>query len=389
VAMCLCWPWNEEKLAEIEAGGEQVQDWERVVRIATRHRVMGLVYRGCQRAGVPVPADVLREQAEATAAQTRQTMAFALESVRLQRLFREAGVDVLFLKGVALTMLAYGDFSLRHAKDIDLLISLENNEPASELLRQAGYLPRFSKEKMSPEQYSLWLKHSKGMEWFHPGKGIELEMHWRLTDMPTLVRDLLRSDRRQEVSVGSGAALTTLDTEHLFAFLCVHGAAHGWSRLKWLADVHALLPQGRPVEIERLYRRSAELGARRAAGQALLLCQELLGLELGDRLRRELEDDWVVCLLKWTALVTILRSGSEREIYDMEFGTTFVYLSRFLLANGWQFLVSEGMQRAYPPDRVASTRMNRRLIFLFPVLRLMDWVSDHLLHLNRPPASPR
>ena len=381
--LCLRWPFSAETLDAIHAAAEQVADWPRLLRIAARHRVTGLLYRACRQAGLALPVETKRELEQTTSAQTRQTMTFAFESARLQRLFRDAGIDVVFLKGVALTLLAYGDLSLRHAKDIDLLISLEDAEQASALLSGVGYVPRFRREGMSPDQYALWLRHSKGMEWWNSATGVEIEVHWRLTDMPSLLPNALAREDRQQVAIGGGMSLTTLDQDHLFAFLCVHGASHGWSRLKWLADIYALLPQDRPEERLRLYRRAVELGAARPAGQALLLCRELLGMPLEARLLREFEGDLALTLLTKAALITIRRGGSEREIYDQPFGTTFIYLSRFLLGDGWGFLLSEARQRAYPPDRIASSNLHHRLIFLFPVLRLWDWMLDRLRHGGR------
>ena len=381
--LCLRWPWSAGTLDAIHAAAEQVTDWPRLLRIAARHRVTGLLYRACLRAEVALPVEVKRELEQTTSAQTRQTMTFAFESARLQRLFHDAGIDLIFLKGVALTLLAYGDLSLRHAKDIDLLISLEDAEAASVLLGAAGYEPRFRPEAMSPSQYALWLRHSKGMEWWNGATGVEIEVHWRLTDMPSLLPDALASDQRQRVAIGGGMALTTLDRDHLFAFLCVHGASHGWSRLKWLADIYALLPQDRPEERLRLYHRAVELGAARPAGQALMLCRELLGMPIEARLLQDFEGDWALPLLTKAALITIRRGGSEREIYDQPFGTTFIYLARFLLGDGWGFLFSEARQRAYPPDRIASSHLHRRLIFLFPVLRLWDWMLDRMRHGGR------
>jgi hypothetical protein len=383
VAACLRWPLTPEKLEAIAAAAQDVQDWDRVLRIVHRHRVFGLVFRGLCRAGVKPPPSIALELEQATSAQTRQTMSFAFESVRLQRLFRDAELDVVFLKGAALTMLAYGDFSLRHAKDIDLMIGESEAAEAGALLTRAGYMPRFHLERMSPAQHDLWFRYSKGMEWFHPEKSIELELHWRLTDIPVLTNGLPSPAQRQLVSVGGAIPLTTLDSDHLFAFLCIHGASHGWSRLKWLGDLYALLPASRPAEIERLFRRSAAPGGRRAAGQALLLCHDLLGLELPSHLKAELEADWRIRLLRRTALVTILRAGSEREIYDMEFGTSFVYLSRFLLADGWRSFLSEMMQRLYPPDLVAANTLPRGRIVLFPLFRLVHWLGSRLFHVGR------
>jgi hypothetical protein len=386
VAFCLRWPFTPEKLEHIALAANDVQDWNRVLRITRRHRVFGLVFRGLRKAGVALPPQIALELEQATSAQTRQTMSFALESVRLQRLFRDARIPIVFLKGAALTMLAYGDFSLRHAKDIDLIITQSDAAEAGALLTRAGYTPRFRLETLPPQQHELWLRHSKGMEWFRPEKSVELELHWRLTDMPgtSLGNTLPPAESCQLVSVGGAIPLTTLDRDPLLAFLAIHGASHGWSRLKWLADVYALLPTTHPAEIEPLFRRVTQLGARRPFGQALLLCQDLLGLTLPPRLNAELRADRHIRLLRRTALTTILRAGSEREIYDLEFGTSFVYLSRFLLTDGWKSFYAEFMHLLYPPDLVAANTLPRARLALFPVFRLLHWLGTRILHLNRP-----
>jgi hypothetical protein len=63
----------------------------------------------------------------------------AAEAIRLQRLFDDVKIPVLFLKGASLEMLAYGNLGLRSAKDIDLLVTPEFLEPAIALLTRTGY----------------------------------------------------------------------------------------------------------------------------------------------------------------------------------------------------------------------------------------------------------
>ena len=52
----------------------------------------------------------------------RENLAMAAEASRLQRLFDEACLRVLFLKGSSLAMLAFGNIGLTGSQDIDLLV---------------------------------------------------------------------------------------------------------------------------------------------------------------------------------------------------------------------------------------------------------------------------
>ena len=64
------------------------------------------------------------------------------------------------------------------------------------------------------------------------------------------------------VPLTGAAGLRTMGEEDLLAYLCMHGALHWWNRLKWLADVNALLAQ--TPDIERLVHAAEARGAGRA-----------------------------------------------------------------------------------------------------------------------------
>ena len=56
------------------------------------------------------------------------------EALRLQRLFNEADIPVLFVKGASLAMLAFGTLGLSIGQDIDLLVPFKALPKASAML---------------------------------------------------------------------------------------------------------------------------------------------------------------------------------------------------------------------------------------------------------------
>jgi hypothetical protein len=72
----------------------------------------------------------------------------------------------------------------------------------------------------------------------------------------------------------------TLAQPELFAYLAMHGALHGWFRLKWLADLVALAAAVGPEELAEMHHRAASLRVGRCSAQALLLGERILGLTL-------------------------------------------------------------------------------------------------------------
>ena len=84
--------------------------------------MIGLVHEGLTRARPDVPPEIVREIGAQAATLVRENLAMARESLRLQRLFDDADLPVLFVKGAALAMLAFGNLGLRAGQDIDLLV---------------------------------------------------------------------------------------------------------------------------------------------------------------------------------------------------------------------------------------------------------------------------
>ncbi len=382
ILACLRWPLDAGAIAQLQAAAQPVADWSHFVAITQRHRVAGLVANAIASAGITLPLHDAKLLQQTAAEQTRQSMLHTAETIRVDRLLRNHNVAPVFLKGSTLTLLLYGRLDLRHAKDVDVLVPEADAPRTIEALDAGGYVPMLNGGALTPEQMQRWLHYGKSMDWRHLSTGAILELHWRMSDLP-LLQGALSSDRQQRVTLAGGAAVTTLDADHLFAYLCVHGAAHGWSRLKWLADVYAMLPHADPVATEALYRRALSLGAGRSAGQAMLLCDALLGLSLNTSFRGELQRDPVLRLLTRNALRLLARGNETVEIYDLSFGTSSVYLSRFLLGNGVRAAGAELATLLFPVEQAARSRLPRSLLFLFPVVRASSWIANRLRHGGR------
>ncbi len=373
-----CWPPHSLSANSLRRGVIRAVHWDRVVRVARRHRVAGLLLRNLRSLNTDLPSSVISALSEISVEQTRQALAFTFASCRLAAVLRASGIEPIFLKGATLAVLAYGETGLRHAKDIDFFVPVHQEEATATALRSLGYRRRLPGEEVSPQKLALYRRFAHSTEWWNPAGGAEVELHVKLTDMPSLLDSNRALQRLQKVAVTPSCELTTLSTPALFAYLCVHGAGHGWSRLKWLVDVHALLHSAGAVQdggIPGLYRSAEAMGSGSCAAQALLLCEELFGLVLPGTLRPDLRRRLSVRLAVRIALGTMTRGGAEQEIYDLRFGTATVYLARFLLGRGPGFWWREARARAFPPVALLETRLPAGALALFPALRLGQWIA--------------
>ncbi|MEO7364955.1 MAG: nucleotidyltransferase family protein, partial [Sphingomicrobium sp.] len=261
-------------------------DWHRFVWNARFHRVQGLVWHSLCSARAQMPpehAAALSADAEAIVTSNLQ---MAVEARDLSADFEKAGLDFLFVKGLTVGALAYSRPLLKMGWDIDVLIAPRQLAQAAELLRSRGYRLVIPETSVDLQQ---WHDRHKESVWTRE-PGIHVELHTRLADNCLMIPSIDVHSPRQLVEVISGISLPTLAGDQLLAYLCVHGAASAWFRLKWIADLAGLLSRYSPVDIEQLYDVSQQLGAARAADQALLLAdalfQSLDGTNLRTRLNR-------------------------------------------------------------------------------------------------------
>ena len=374
---CAMWPSTDRRTEAICAAASEPLDWPRFLRVAQRHWVVGLAHQGLTEARIAIPPEIRREISARAATLVRKNMAMAAEALRLQRLFDEAKLPVLFVKGSSLAMLVFGNLGLSGSQDIDLLVPREALPAAMELVARAGYLRCDPPPGISDTQLRQLLSLRRDLGFIHQTTGLPIELHWRLFGNPhAMVEDSIMAASR-EVLLTNTMGLRTLGDEDLFAYLCMHGARHLWNRLKWLADVNALLASATKDRIERLVRAAEERGTGRAAAQTLLLCRRLLGATLPAQLTATLGKSATVRWLEATALQAMTTGHGEQDPHEARFGTTRGSLSTFLLSGSWRYRLKELNLHLNNQTDMLTMPLPERLRFLYPFLRLPLWVLRH------------
>jgi len=204
--------------------------------------------------------------------------------------------------------------------------------------------------------------------------GIQLELHWRLSPTSFLLKHPIDFSTLDAVELVPFTPVATLPPAALFAYLCAHGAGHGWFRLKWLADIHSLitgLPDAQLWAYDRLARVQ---GTERAVGQALMLCAGLLGLRLPPDLAAELRRSWILRLLTSIGRRCLTRGNAQTELHDLPFGTTLVSVSHLLLAPSLPARITDFWRKCVDLDDIARFPLPRSLGFLYRLLRWPLWL---------------
>lgn len=348
IVECCRWAFAGDCGGEVERLAANVA-WPRVLRLARRHRVQGLVWNCLRTLAIAVPADVAAPLSGDATTIAERNLRAVWQSARLVEAFTGAGLPLIFIKGLTLGKLAYPDPLTKMSLDIDMLVPAGGAAEAAAELRKLGYdlvLPHLEPES---GRFEAWHQRRKESVWRSPD-GVQLDLHTRLADSPSLLTGIDVRSPTQLVEVAPGIHLPTLARDELVAYLCVHGASSAWFRLKWVTDFAALLHGSSPVQLEQLYVSALSLGAGRAAAQALLLADRVYGTlgqsALGGELAR-------FSVNRWLARAAWSQLNRDDEPTQAFLGTAIIHLTQLFLLPGTRFKrgeirrqVSDALRRA-------------------------------------------
>jgi hypothetical protein len=160
---------------------------------------------------------------------------------------------------------------------MDLLVSADCAEAALRVLAAEGYALSHPAGRLNDAQRRAVLRYAREVVLIHRGSKLTVELQWRVANHPLLLGGFDARSPTQVVALSNGQSIRTFASDDLFAYLYFHGAQHAWSRLKWLADLNALISAD-SANFGHLYRRAQDRDAGVCAGQALLLCRCLSDL---------------------------------------------------------------------------------------------------------------
>ena len=355
-------------------------DWERFVAWGERHGVGPLVHRAMRQAGESsVPPAVQRRLQEAASFNARVVLLQIAEARGLIDALARAGIRSLAIKGPVLAAAAFGDPTARTSRDVDLLIDPERVSEADRLMANAGYRRVDPSFELTPRQFERYRRVRCQYGYRSRQNDLRVELHWRLTSNPRLLTfdDASLWSRPDPVRVG-GIEFATLPRNELFLYLCVHGSTHVWFRLKWLADIAALLRRMDGHELEKIAALAAERRVERPFRQALILARGLLAAPVPASILAAAESDRIVQRMALAALRSIYWHGSPEEPGSTRWFNAWVSWQAYRLKPGWRYRWAEFKGQVAAPEDWARIPLPEPLAFLYFPLRPLSWLVRKL-----------
>jgi hypothetical protein len=360
---------NIDELKEIDKEWFKEIDWSKFLELAMHHRIYSIIYRKMKQldSGL-IPEYVMSKLQQKYKINTFQMLALSGEMEQMSRLLLENGIKTIFLKGPVIAHDLYGDISLRTSSDLDFLIPLDDLDQAEDLLVKQGYV----KDDYIVMVLNDWKWRHHHITFYHPQKKIKLEVHWRLNPGPAqepTFHDLWERKRKSDLIV---SPVYLLGKEDLFLYLVTHGARHGWSRLRWLVDIHQIVQQ--EFEWSKLYQLLKKYQYLHVGGQSLILSSQLLHtLMTNNEMKRLLTVHTSDCLAQEAIFYLEEMISLHSEPVPEKVAKYHKRHLFSLMSKRQRFLFILSFLYPYPED-VEVLPLPKRLQFLYFPLRPLLWI---------------
>ncbi|WP_078550546.1 nucleotidyltransferase domain-containing protein [Litchfieldia alkalitelluris] len=253
--------------------------WHEFLELALHHRLYPILFSKLKETDKDiVPDSVIQSFIQYFRRNTFSMLQLCGEMETVAKLLTEEEICPLFLKGPVLATDLYGDISLRTCGDLDILIPFDKLTQTEAILLNQGY----EKDEYIQTVLDDWKWRHHHFTYFHPKKGIKLEIHWRLNPAPGKEPTFVELWHRKRQSTITSYPIYFLGKEDLFFFLSTHGARHGWSRLRWLMDIHQLTKK--ELDWDFIYHQLRKYQCVHIGGQALILSSDLFKTDLVEKM---------------------------------------------------------------------------------------------------------
>ena len=380
---CARWPLREHDVAEIRGLASEPLNWDWFTKIVERNQIVPMVYHNLRSALADSGAEILRPFRKAALGQTTLSMSQAAELIRVTEAVRDAGLEIAALKGLSLSVLAYGNLAVRSTGDIDLLVSLEQVLEVERVLAGLGYTRVDPGAELTPRRMNHYLRYYKHFAYVSE-RGMPLEVHWRLFhSLPLLKVVTTGIPPTVPVKVGSGV-VSTLTRNELFLYLCAHGSIHGWPILKWLADIGALLSILTADDLIQVAALASERGLEAEMRSALRLVDLFLAIEAPE-VNLPNENGRVVERIVRMAQRLLTANNYCLDIQELpRLGMFFYDLG---LRSSWRYRIEDLRKSSVLPDDWELIDLPDALFPLYVAIRPVSWLARHFPRFARRPSS--
>lgn len=247
-------------------------NWNYLLKLIIRHRMVEQVYTALTESTNRLPPNFIAQLKQYSLRSNITSLSMVAESIRIARAFNNVEIMYSIVKGIPLSEFLYGGATKRQAKDIDMVVSIDNLNQAIQILLDKGYKVERPNFNLTGFKRDYYFTHSHDISLFHPERKVEIELHFRLEYFGT--KFFASSANIYKTIRVQNQLLVTLNDEYHVLYLMFHASIHAWTRLRWLHDIYLYLKSGQ-CSLQKIYDLAINLKAEKIVWQALWLLRDI------------------------------------------------------------------------------------------------------------------
>lgn len=252
-------------------------DWDHLVEMANRHRLMPLLYVNLNSiCPEKVPEEVLENLKEEFHENARKNLLLTGELVKVMKLLENNGINAIPFKGPVLAYSIYDNIAYRQFSDIDILINKEGALNVKKIVQSLGY-------ELKPDiivKDSIYMKLFSEYTFVNRNNNLIMELNWNFEGISFSFHSnpnfLFNDLEKVEINDYKFKSFQSINQ---FLMLCIHASKHFWMRLSWICDIHEFL-QNKNINWDEILEKSEILGVKRIVLINIILAKELFGLDI-------------------------------------------------------------------------------------------------------------
>jgi len=378
VAACSWAPRDSvRQAARIAQLTKEALNWNEVTDLISLHGVVGVF---CLVMGKyhweNVPVEIKKHLTAIRLIQAAKALGQTAELSHIVQASTEAGIDLIPLKGVALSAELYGDPIVRSSGDLDILVRAEDVFRVEGILKNLGYRHALGFHTLGSNQQCHIIKALHHHEYINIENNIHVELHWRGYLWSEQQASLLWEDSFP-VS-GFDGMLRHLSKFDNILFLADHGARHGWQSLKWLSDLAMLAENLSADEWEALYERAAFFDLQRVLLQTLLLLEWFYEIAPPARFSALIAEDRITANLSVSCASVLLSTRKQLAVKLKCFiGPRQAFMTKMLKPSTSISIILRNVM--IKPEDFLEFPLPNCFYWLYPLLRPLLWFRRHYM----------
>lgn len=364
---------------------KQPVNWDLLLKLSVHHRVYPLVYKTLSQLNNPaVPEHILDFLRQKYQENAMQALSMTGETVRMVKCFESHGIHAVVLKGAPLACRLYGDIAIRPSRDIDILVPPDELEKTLEILENEGYCetqPEYPEYNFTSRQLQIFSKafsHSFHVSYRHSTKNVYIEIHWKLGNS---IHELPFPNESNIKRIGvAGSPQPVLSDEEWLLYLMLHGAGHGWFRLRWLVDIAKFIQQG-GTDWEKTASLAKSFGIQSFFHQSLILANQLLAVPVPpNHLSVVAHDRWAWRLAYMAMNLCLSAADYEIRRSDGQYTKNWRRIYGFHVRTGWKKRFNYLLKDLFSPTvyDVKLVSLPDRLYALYYAIRPFTFLGRRL-----------